>query len=252
MATTNLMTEITSRYSKMTKAEKKVADFVLSSPQEALSATITDLSKLCDVGETSVFRFCRTLSLKGYQDFKLSLALSTSNSDIGQKKELIDVTQTSNCQETAARVKEAYMRALEQTFHTLNFHAISQTVALILGARTINLFGFGGSGTSANEAKNKFMKILPNCIYNSDAHIQLTQAALLSPEDVAIIFCNSGITKDCIEIAHICHTAKVPVVFITQFAKTPPHNIRISCFCVVQMRDLWRAVLSPIKPPSFS
>ena len=67
MATTNLMTEITSRYSKMTKAEKKVADFVLSSPQEALSATITDLSKLCDVGETSVFRFCRTLSLKGYQ-----------------------------------------------------------------------------------------------------------------------------------------------------------------------------------------
>ena len=86
MATINLMTEITSRYSKMTKAEKKVADFVLSSPQEALSATITDLSKLCDVGETSVFRFCRTLSLKGYQDFKLSLALSTSNSDIGQKK----------------------------------------------------------------------------------------------------------------------------------------------------------------------
>ena len=91
MATINLMTEITSRYSKMTKAEKKVADFVLSSPQEALSATITDLSKLCDVGETSVFRFCRTLSLKGYQDFKLSLALSTSNSDIDQFFLLPDV-----------------------------------------------------------------------------------------------------------------------------------------------------------------
>ena len=146
------------------------------------------------------------------------------------------------------------MRALEQTFHTLNFHAISQTVALILGARTINLFGFGGSGTSANEAKNKFMKILPNCIYNSDTHIQLTQAALLSPEDVAIIFCNSGITKDCIEIAHICHTAKVPVVFISlhNLQNTRGAIIRISCFCAVQMRDLWRAVLSPIKPPSFS
>lgn len=42
MATTTLMTEITSRYSKMTKAEKKVADFVLSSPKEALNATIPD------------------------------------------------------------------------------------------------------------------------------------------------------------------------------------------------------------------
>lgn len=221
MATTTLMTEITSRYSKMTKAEKKVADFVLSSPQAALNVTITDLSRLCHVGETSIFRFCRTLSLKGYQDFKLSLALSTSSPETSFKKETIDVAATPNCRETAANVKRAYILALEQTFETLNFSAVSRAVNLILSARTINLFGFGGSGTSANEAKNKFMKILPNFIYNSDAHIQLTQAALLSPEDIAIIFCNSGITKDCIEIAHICHSSKVPVIFITQFLKTP-------------------------------
>ena len=61
MATNNLMNKITLYYSQMTKAEKKVADFVLSSPQEALASTITDLSKHCGVGETSVFRFCRTL-----------------------------------------------------------------------------------------------------------------------------------------------------------------------------------------------
>lgn len=221
MATNALMTEITSRYSKMTKAEKKVADFVLSSPQEALNATISDLSKLCHVGETSVFRFCRTLALQGYQDFKLSLALSTSSAEAGIQKDTIDVTASSNSQETAQRVKDAYVHALEQTFRTLNFNAISKAVSLILSARTINLFGFGGSGTSAIEAQNKFMKILPNFIYHSDAHQQLTHAALLSPDDIAVIFCNSGITKDCIEIAHICHTSKVPVIFITQFLKTP-------------------------------
>lgn len=221
MATTNLMTEITSRYSKMTKAEKKVADFVLSSPKEALNATITDLSKLCNVGETSVFRFCRTLSLKGYQDFKLSLALSTSSSDSVITKDDIDVTNSPNCQQTAENVRQAYKLAIDHTFQTLNFSSISKAVAMILEARTINLFGFGGSGTSANEAKNKFIKILPNCIYNSDAHIQLTQAALLTENDLAIIFSNSGITKDCIELAHICHSSHVPVIFITQFSKTP-------------------------------
>ena len=50
MATDNLMNKITLYYSQMTKAEKKVADFVLSSPQEALASTITDLSKHCGVG----------------------------------------------------------------------------------------------------------------------------------------------------------------------------------------------------------
>ena len=101
------------------------------------------------------------------------------------------------------------------------YDAIPEVVDYILNSKTINLFGFGGSGTSANEFKNKFMKIMPNVIYNADAHIQLTQAALLGNDDLAIIFCNSGITKDCIEIAKICYSSGATVVFITKFAKTP-------------------------------
>lgn len=218
MATTNLMTEITHRYSKMTKAEKKVADFVMSSPQKALNSTITELSRLSNVGETSVFRFCKTLSLKGYQDFRLSLALSTSSAELPAS---IDVTDTDNCKDTAYNVLKAYKSALDQVFLTLDFNAVSKGVDLILSARSVNLFGFGGSGTSACEACNKFIKIMPNVIYNADAHMQLTQAALLQKGDLAIIFCNSGITKDCIEIARICSSSKVSVIFATMFLKTP-------------------------------
>lgn len=221
MANTNLMNEITNRYSKMTRAEKKVADFVLSSPQESLNATITDLSKLCNVGETSVFRFCRTLSLKGYQDFKLSLALSTSSNDSVFRKDNINILDTKDTEDTAGKVLQAYTLALNHTFTTLDFQAISKVVDLMLNSRSINLFGFGGSGTSAAEARNKFMKILPSVIFTPDSHMQLTQAALLHKEDLAIIFCNSGITKDCIEIAKICSQSHTSIVFVTMFAKTP-------------------------------
>lgn len=221
MSTTNLMAEITSRYSKMTKAEKKVADFVLSSPQEALQSTITDLSRLCDVGETSVFRFCRTLSLKGYQDFKMSLALSTSAQNNNSKKESVRTAVTDTCQDTAQSVLDVYTRSLEQAAETLNYEDIPIVTELLISSKTINIFGFGGSGTSADEMKNKFMKILPNIIFNPDAHMQLTQAALLGKDDLAVIFCNSGITKDCIEISRICHEAGTKVIFITMFQKTP-------------------------------
>ncbi|GFI57097.1 HTH-type transcriptional regulator RpiR [Muribaculaceae bacterium] len=62
---------------------------------------------------------------------------------------------------------------------------------------------------------------MPNIIYNSDSHVQLTQAALLGEGDLAIIFSNSGITKDCIEISRICHANGAHVVFATMFLKTP-------------------------------
>ncbi|NCC77052.1 MAG: MurR/RpiR family transcriptional regulator, partial [Clostridia bacterium] len=71
MANTDLFTRIHANYQDFTKAEKKVADFVLLSPSDVLYMSITDLADACAVGDTSVFRFCRTLRLQGYQEFKM-------------------------------------------------------------------------------------------------------------------------------------------------------------------------------------
>lgn len=221
MTKNNLITQIHTAYIKMTKTEKKVADFVLSNPKEALNITITELAKLCEVGETSVFRFCKTLNLKGYQDFRLSLALSTADLNILNHDNEGNSSFTKDSKATASKVMDTYISALSKTYEHLNYEDIQTVVKYILNAKSINLFGFGGSGTSAAEAKNKFMKILPNIIFTQDSHMQLTQAALLGEEDLVIIFCNSGITKDCIEIAKICHASRVKVVFITGFPKTP-------------------------------
>mgnify|MGYP000996971487 CR=1 FL=1 len=221
MTKNNLIQQINTVYSKMTKTEKKVADFVLSNPKKALNITITELAKLCEVGETSVFRFCKTLNLKGYQDFRLSLALSTAELNTIKNTLDINVASASNSKETASQIMDSYISALSKAYEHLNYKDIPKVVKYILSAKSINLFGFGGSGTSAAEAKNKFMKILPNIIFTPDSHMQLTQAALLGEKDLAIIFSNSGITKDCIEIAKICHSSKVKVVFITSFPKTP-------------------------------
>ncbi|MEG0765987.1 MAG: MurR/RpiR family transcriptional regulator, partial [Pseudoflavonifractor sp.] len=52
--------KIRSVYNQFTRAEKKVADFVAGSPRDVLFMSITELADACGVGETSVFRFCRT------------------------------------------------------------------------------------------------------------------------------------------------------------------------------------------------
>ena len=48
-------------YNQFTKAEKKVADYILQHPKDVLFMSITDLAEACDVGDTSVFRFCKTM-----------------------------------------------------------------------------------------------------------------------------------------------------------------------------------------------
>ena len=81
MSNSDFLLSIQSHYNQFTKAEKKVADFVLKNPKKVLFMSITDLADACNVGDTSVFRFCRTMKLKGYQEFKMRLSLSITSDD---------------------------------------------------------------------------------------------------------------------------------------------------------------------------
>ena len=65
----DFLAKVHTMYNQFTKAEKKVADFILQNPKRVLFMSITELADECKVGDTSVFRFCRTMGVKGDQEF---------------------------------------------------------------------------------------------------------------------------------------------------------------------------------------
>lgn len=221
MPVSTLMVDIRNQYTMLTKAEKRVADIVMSDPDAVMNATITDLSEMCGVGETSVFRFCRSMHLNGYQDFKLSLALSTNQQktlDIDMGGVMLDSARVENI---GTRVYHTTLDALQKALDSLDYRAVETAVDFMLEAQSIHFFGLGGSAVTALEAQEKFIKITPKAIFTSDAHMQMTTAALLGPNALAIVFSNSGTTKMAISIAQLAKESGANVIFITQFAQTP-------------------------------
>ncbi|MEG2700789.1 MAG: MurR/RpiR family transcriptional regulator, partial [Hungatella sp.] len=83
----DFLTKMRAAYNQFTKAEKKVADYILENPRDVLFMSITDLAEACAVGDTSVFRFCKTMELKGYQEFKMMLSLSLNEGHPGMVEE---------------------------------------------------------------------------------------------------------------------------------------------------------------------
>ena len=70
----NFLAEIRARLNEFTKAEKKVAEYVLNHTENVPYMVINDLADACGVGETSIFRFCKKLKLSGYQEFRLKIS----------------------------------------------------------------------------------------------------------------------------------------------------------------------------------
>jgi RpiR family carbohydrate utilization transcriptional regulator len=56
------------------RSERKVAEYVLSRPEEIIRLRIVDLAEQAQVSEPTVIRFCRAIGCNGFLDFKLALA----------------------------------------------------------------------------------------------------------------------------------------------------------------------------------
>nr|WP_319487552.1 MurR/RpiR family transcriptional regulator [uncultured Caproiciproducens sp.] len=224
MANGEFVLKIKSRYNLFTKAEKKVADYVLKDPKKVLFLSITDLAEACEVGDTSVFRFCKTLQLQGYQEFKMLLSLSISDDEDSNRFASMlsgKITQADTIEDVAKKVLQTNINALNETYTLLNFDELSLTIDYMIQAKQIYFFGVGSSLLTAMDAVDKFIRITPKVRNFSDAHLQAMAASILSPDDLAFIISYSGATKDTIQVAQQAKRAGARVVSITRFAKSP-------------------------------
>lgn len=216
----DIFASIKSRYNAFTNTERKLADYICENGKEVIYMSITDLAEACNVGEASVFRFCKTLDLKGYQEFKIVLAHSISLEDeLPQISN--EVTLNDSFQQLSSKILASNIQALTETYNLLLEQQLKEAVELLVNADRIHFFGVGSSGVTASEAKNKFMRITNKTEYSIDAHFQMMSAALMNKEDVAVLFSYSGSTKDTIELAEVIKKRGAKIIVITRFAKSP-------------------------------
>lgn len=211
----NLILKIQSVYNQFTKAEKKVADYCLAHKEEVPYLSITELADACEVGDTSVYRFCRTLKLDGYQEFKMRFSLSQGT---GEGTVLSDDNEADSLPK---KLLLAHQNAIAETYQLLNQTELEKVLDMLQKAERVYFFGVGDSLLAAEEARNKFLRITPkvNCI--TDPHMQAVAAYLTTKKDLVFLISYSGSTKDNIHTAKLAKERGAMVACISHFQKSP-------------------------------
>ncbi len=213
-----IILQIQTEYNQFTKAEKRVADFILNHGESVLYMSITDLADACRVGDTSVYRFCRTMNLSGYQEFKMQLSLSLAGNE--KKPEAVDLYENPT-DDLTSMTAAIDMKAIQETHQMIDPAVIDRVVDLIDRSDRIYAFGVGDSRLVAEEFHNKFMRLTGKAYYISDPHIQAMCASLLKEGDLVVIVSYSGASKDNVHVAKEAKAAGATVVSITHFRKSP-------------------------------
>ncbi|MGN1314038.1 MAG: MurR/RpiR family transcriptional regulator [Lachnospiraceae bacterium] len=217
----NLLLDIQVSYNQFTKTEKKIAEFIIKNTNQVLFMSITDLADACTVADASVHRFCRTMGLKGYQEFKMKLSLSLSPEEsrsVGQGSSSLKVDSLGF---TLDQILQSHIAALKETRMLMQEEEVEKTLLMMENAKNIYFFGVGDSLLTAKEARNKFLRITGKVICIDDPHMQAMMASMVGKEDLIFIISYSGSTKDNVHVAKIAKKSGAKIVGITRFLKSP-------------------------------
>ncbi|WP_233114887.1 MurR/RpiR family transcriptional regulator [Aggregatibacter actinomycetemcomitans] len=219
----NVLNTVSALYQSLTKTEKKIADVISQSPEMVMQYSLSELASNLNVGEATFVRFCRTLGFKGFSDFKLafSIELATARESRDDTVLETEIMPDDDSLKIAHKLQAAISKVMDETVNLLDFQQLESVVRGIQKAKRVFLFGVGSSGVTAEDAKNKFMRIGVPVDATGNNHFMYMQAALLKETDVAIGISHSGYSQ---ETAHTLKIAKqngATTVALTHSLRSP-------------------------------
>lgn len=135
-----LIAQIKQNLPTFRKSEKILADWILQNPQKTTQLTIKGLSFLTKISEPSIVRFCRTVGVKGYADFKLKL---TENLASGQANSHLDLAEPVAPGALRNHIVDTAKQALTECKLELSDEAIEYAIYQLNHAKSLVIAGLG-------------------------------------------------------------------------------------------------------------
>ena len=207
-----MLNRIEHQFSDLTRAEQRVARWVLDHPQQAAGATLAEVAKACDTSQPTVIRFCRHIGLDGFREFTLRLAAALSQPASYVHR---DVVPDDSIPDAVAKVMDAAIQTLVDTRRIVVSMPLERAVSRIQASRQITFAGLGASGYVAQDASHKFFRLGIPCTALADAPSMLQFAAISGSRDVLLFVSAKGAWSDAISAAQIAAQRGAYVIALT-------------------------------------
>lgn len=206
----------------MSKAERRVAEYIVQNPDEVIHMTISELADITQVSNATVIRTCQRIGSGNYQDLKITLAqeIVTPMQSINEELSFEDDPAT-----ILDKVFNSERQALEYTRNNVNLKELLRAVDALQNARTIHVLGMGNSRAIAQDLEHKLLRLGLNAMMRGDGHMDIISASFLKPDDVMFAISYSGSTRNIINAATIAKQNGATVISLTNVGRSPLYDV---------------------------
>ncbi|WP_114195354.1 MurR/RpiR family transcriptional regulator [Edaphovirga cremea] len=205
-------------YHSLSQNDRRLADFLLSQPDEARHLSSQKLAELSGVSQSSVVKFAQKLGYKGFPALKLALSESMASAEVPVPITLHNhILSSDNLKTIGEKLLTEKQSALRATLDINSEERMQQALEMLLAARRIMLIGIGASGLVAKDFSYKLQKIGMMAMAETDTHVQLATVQALSTEDLLVAISFSGERREINLCAEVAQRVGTKVLALTSF-----------------------------------
>lgn len=229
--------KLSSVYSTLPPAERKVADFILANPDEATHMVINEIAHHAGVSVPSVTRLARKLGYSGFMDFRVSLA---SGSSAVSREGVRPISHDDSDEDLLTKVMLGHITAIESTLKVLDIKKLAEVAELILSSNRVVWFGVGRCAQLAVNVSDSLCRMGIDSIVIDNREIMPFYATRMGKGDLVFCLTRTGKTAKTLECLHIAKEKGATCVLISNLVTSPGEADADYFFCTSRQDDLYR------------
>ena len=229
--------KLSSVYSTLPPAERKVADFILANPDEAAHMVINEIAHHAGVSVPSVTRLARKLGYDGFMDFRVSLASSSASikTDYTQPISSADPDDV-----MIRKIMTGHMAALESTLRVLDAAKFSELAENVLKANRVVWFCTGNCVDLANTISDSLCRLGVDSVVIGSRGIMHTFASFVKEGDLVFALTRTGKTQRTLDCLRIAKEHGASTALVTNLISSSGERYADYFFCTSRQDELYR------------
>lgn len=188
-----LLLTIKNALPNLTESERKIGEYILEHPKEVIQMSASTLAAASGTSPAGVIRFCKSIGVKGFAEFKLLLSAQSTTVDPAT---LTDFSPNEQISDIKTKMLGNTHYYFEKTNESLKDDLLNAVADWIVEAPIVFVHGIGASYLVASDIKQKFSRVGKHVVALQDAHELVASMSIASEKAVFIAISNSGHTSE--------------------------------------------------------
>jgi RpiR family carbohydrate utilization transcriptional regulator len=208
-----LLNRLRTRAPQLPRAQQQVIQVLLQDPRQALSWSVDTLAAKAGVSMPTIGRMARTFGFEGVREFKIALAQDLPRQDPVHRS----VTLDDDGPEIVQKVLSGAAASIQALQQQLQVPVLEEAARMLASAERIDCYSVGvTSAFMASDLQGRLFRLGRVAHAFHDAHLQLTSAASLGPQGVAVAISHVGRMPFVLEAVGFARSRGAKIIAITQ------------------------------------